>query len=115
VIIVCNTIRIKRSVQAKFNTEISYISAQLMAGKEEDKLAQTAPDEDADIDDDAPRVAGFVRAKETEVKPTVPAEENLDNPDEIAIGDDDSDDSEEDDAPMTKRVIPDGVFGSLKA
>jgi hypothetical protein len=83
-----------------------------MAGKEEDKLAQTTVDEDVEMDDDAPRVAGFVRAKETEVKTAEGAEEKLDNPDEIAIGDD-SDSSDEEEIPIMK-VIPEGVFGGLK-
>jgi hypothetical protein len=95
-------------VQAKFNTEISYISAQLMAGKEEDKAAAGVEDADIEMEDDAPRVAGFVR--ETEVKTTEGAEEvKKDNPDEIEIGDD----SDSEDDVVEQRVVPEGVFGSV--
>jgi hypothetical protein len=92
-------------VQAKFNTEISYISAQLMAGKEEDKAAAGVEDADIEMEDDAPRVAGFVR--ETEVKTT--EEVKKDNPDEIEIGDD----SDSEDDVVEQRVVPEGVFGSV--
>lgn len=67
--------------------------------------AEAALNED---ETNATRVAGFVRAKETEVKQDKKKNEN---PEEIAIDSGSSDDDE--DIPTTK--VPEAVFGKLAA
>ncbi|KND00377.1 mRNA splicing protein SYF1 [Spizellomyces punctatus DAOM BR117] len=141
-------LRIKRSVQAKYNTEVNFISAQLLAarqqGQTEEPEAVPAPPttmeeleaearriqaEEGEGQDQGARsqkntrVVGFVRAKKTEPKVSAPpVEEPLAaNPDEIEIGEDDSDEEEanmEQGAEvegLAKRAIPEGVFGGLGA
>lgn len=114
-------LRIKRSVQAKFNTEVSYISAQLMAGKEKDAdKGNAAADDNGDTEADegeqaeTNQIAGFVRAKETEAKPTEP--KAPENPDEIEIDEMESEeDDEEEDKVVERKEVPEGVFGGLKS
>ncbi|KAJ3085993.1 Guanine nucleotide-binding protein-like 3, partial [Quaeritorhiza haematococci] len=115
---------IKRSVQAKFNTEVNFISAQLLASRQAgapDASATSATpipnsmaalEAQAEAEDRAAaeeaaaaransgtRVVGFVRAEVTEKKASVPDTSATSaaaaNPDEIEIGDDDSDEDEE--------------------
>ncbi|KAJ3018955.1 Pre-mRNA-splicing factor SYF1 [Thoreauomyces humboldtii] len=111
-------LRIKRSVQAKYNTEVNFISAQLLAARaqgqplDEALAPNAAPTTMAELEalalrDDAERieddrvaaeaggtrVVGFVRATVTEPKVT----SKPSNPDEIEISDDDKDEDERQD------------------
>ena len=108
-------LRIKRSVQAKFNTEVGFISSQILAAKEK---ANSVDDGTAV---EANRAIGFVRAKTTEPKDN---DEPVaaDNPDEIEIDDDDEDIDLQEEAQdldekgvdgIQRQPIPDAVFGSL--
>lgn len=98
-------LRIKRSVQAQFNTEASYLAAQTMAVRQGTRKA----DEAADVAQDAmaaieKQVAGtgpaFVVAKKTalvkdgdETMADAPSRSQEKNADEIHISDDDDDDA----------------------
>ncbi|KAJ3146009.1 Pre-mRNA-splicing factor SYF1 [Geranomyces variabilis] len=116
-------LRIKRSVQAKYNTEVNFISAQILAARKNGQAADvdaagatanfSEPTSMAELEAQAireeaalreaervvaaeggTRVVGFVRAKETEPKVTSKPVENQANPDEIEIGSDDDSDEE---------------------
>ncbi|KIY43646.1 protein prenylyltransferase [Fistulina hepatica ATCC 64428] len=86
-------LRLKRGVQAQFNTEASYLAAQAIAVKEGTKLA----DETGDVTMDAMAAAersvsgpAFVAAKQTALPPLDQAsDESSGNADEIQIDDDD--------------------------
>ncbi|KAK5673439.1 pre-mRNA-splicing factor syf1 [Batrachochytrium dendrobatidis] len=108
------TLRIKRSVQAKYNTDLSFISSQILAARQTadgQSSVSTTNDPDSMKDLEAEeiaqqktaggtRVVGFVRAEKTEPKVTVPEGESA-NPDAIEI-DDDSSDEDDDDIPGTE-------------
>jgi pre-mRNA-splicing factor SYF1 len=90
-------LRIRRSVQAQFNTEASYLAAQTIAAREGTKIAGDTSAEPQDAMAAAERQAGgtkgpaFVAAKETALhKPEgMEVEEVVDaNADEIHISDD---------------------------
>nr|CAI5817784.1 unnamed protein product [Callosobruchus analis] len=123
-------LRIKRSVQAVYNTQVNMMSAQMLssAGSSAGTVADLAPGAkdgmrllEAKAAEMATSAAGgskgiaFVRG---EVQGDKKA--RVVNPDEIDIGDDDDD--EEDDAegeeevevPIEKQTVPAEVFGSLK-
>lgn len=94
-------LRIKRSVQAQFNTEASYLAAQTMAARQGTRVAEEAADVAQDAMAAAEREAGkasaFVAAKHTanlkgdeEMADAAPAPKPG-NEDEIHISDDDED------------------------
>ncbi|KAJ3309448.1 hypothetical protein HDV04_006026 [Boothiomyces sp. JEL0838] len=89
-------LRIKRSVQAKFNSQVSFISSQILQARKEKDLQEQQ--------NNNTKVSGFVRAAETEPKQEAKEDEN---PDEIEI--EDSDDEQ-----VVEKTVPDAVFGSLK-
>ncbi|KAJ3218944.1 Pre-mRNA-splicing factor SYF1 [Clydaea vesicula] len=119
-------LRIRRSVQAKFNSEVSYISAQLLASTGQSTVALTTIPSDAmesleaeiKEGEQSTRVMGFVRATDTEPK-VEHGEGN--NPDEIDIQESDEGESEEGEdvsvgnknEKIEKRDIPLAVFGGL--
>ncbi|KAJ3970457.1 hypothetical protein EV361DRAFT_802004 [Lentinula raphanica] len=89
-------LRIKRSVQAHFNTEASYIAAQTMAARQGTRqTSETAPEETPDAMAVAEKEAGnapsFVAAKQTALHPTNSVPESPStaaaNEDEIHISD----------------------------
>ncbi|KIK63667.1 hypothetical protein GYMLUDRAFT_40747 [Collybiopsis luxurians FD-317 M1] len=92
-------LRIKRSVQAQFNTEASYIAAQTMAAREGTRQAdaeEEAPDAMAAAEREAGNAPSFVAAKQTALHPksdsnTAPAAASIANADEIHISDDEED------------------------
>ncbi|CAK9823273.1 Pre-mRNA-splicing factor syf1 homolog [Anthophora retusa] len=116
-------LRIKRSVQAMYNTQVNMMSAQML---------NNASNPPSDVPVDAMRLLDskiqstenvtaykdsikFVRGvTEKDGKP----ESQVNNPDEIDIDIDDVNDNEgdiEEDIPVEKQTIPSQVFGSLKA
>ncbi|KAJ3286136.1 Pre-mRNA-splicing factor SYF1 [Borealophlyctis nickersoniae] len=132
-------LRIKRSVQAKYNTEVSFISAQLLASRTEAAAAPTSmedveaeaklADERSEmerLEDEAveaarasrgggSRVVGFVRATVTEpAPPSAPSEEVNANPDEIEIADSDEEEGEGDAGEMDVDEDVRGVAGVQK-
>nr|CAB3267779.1 pre-mRNA-splicing factor SYF1 [Phallusia mammillata] len=121
-------LRIKRSVQATYNTKVNYMSAQMLAsasgltgtasdlapGNENDgmKLLEQKAAARAQMDDTKPKQnILFVRSDK---KPEDITEiSQVQNPDEITI-DDESDDEEEAAPVIQEKVIPDEVFGGMK-
>jgi len=118
-------LRIKRSVQATYNTQINMMSAQMLAAAENAEVAVVIPDGssmkmlDAETGSSqqmitkAPARTGsnimFVRS---ETQPTTTDETANVNPDEIDIDEDDEDDEEE--TRIEEQQVPKQVFGSLK-
>ncbi|KAI8921389.1 hypothetical protein DFJ77DRAFT_426249 [Powellomyces hirtus] len=136
-------LRIKRSVAAKYNTEVNFISAQLLAARQQGQPTETeapstsnVPTTMAELEAQAireeaerieadrlaaaeggTRVVGFVRAKETEPKVRTTVGEAAANPDEIEIGDDDDDEDESDDQRNGEAAAdaePEVVVGGLE-
>ncbi|KAJ1562274.1 pre-mRNA-splicing factor syf1 [Nowakowskiella sp. JEL0078] len=116
-------LRIKRSVQAKFNTEVSFISSQIMAAKKSGGHSATESEPntiaaleakieaEASESSDKVKISGFVKA--TITQPDLGKKLIIEeNPDEIAIDDDDDEDMDED---VERRAVPDAVFGLLKS
>jgi len=90
-------LRIKRSVQAQFNTEASYLAAQTMAARqgatlEEEDETQADPMAAAERQANGSKGPAFVAAKHSGAKPTETTEEAVAPPqandDEIHISDD---------------------------
>ncbi|VEN48937.1 unnamed protein product [Callosobruchus maculatus] len=122
-------LRIKRSVQAVYNTQVNMMSAQMLssAGSSAGTVADLAPGAkdgmrllEAKAAEMATSAAGsskgisFVRG---EVQGDKKA--RVVNPDEIDIGDDEDDEDEDDaeeevEVPIEKQTVPAEVFGSLK-
>jgi len=104
-------LRIKRSVQSQFNTQVTLASAQLIAGKITDPNQMKALEK------------AIAEGKEAEFVPFVPATQKpvvqkpiTANPDEIELDDEDMDEVNEDDADkleidIQEKPIPDTVFG----
>lgn len=124
----CND-RIKRSIQAKYNSEINYITSQILANRqiEMDKAPHPEPVDGEELMDDmaqeGTRVVGFVRAQTTETLTVKAALEA--NPDEIEVEDSSEDEVDGDAAVLpessgpsgvlevSKMSIPAAVFGAL--
>ncbi|XP_018572055.1 pre-mRNA-splicing factor SYF1 [Anoplophora glabripennis] len=119
-------LRIKRSVQAMYNTQVNMMSAQMLSSAS--SIAGTVADLAPGVKDGmrlleakAVEMAGtsattakpgnimFVRG-ETQGN----AKDKVVNPDEIDIDEDDEDEEMEEDVPVEKQNIPSEVFGSLK-
>ncbi|XP_030852951.1 pre-mRNA-splicing factor SYF1 isoform X1 [Strongylocentrotus purpuratus] len=124
-------LRIKRSIQAKFNTQVNFMSAQMIAAEGAAKpnlaavddmqlLEQRAQALAAEAEADKPRLKKdilFVRG-DTEAKREAVAEATrAANPAEINIDDDEDEDSEEevDEVNVERKGVPSEVFGSIKA
>lgn len=120
-------LRIKRSVQAMYNTQINMMSAQML---------NNASAQAADVPVDAMRLLDSKVASSTENVGNAKAgikfvrgatekdgkvESHVNNPDEIDIDMDDEDENDEndpeveEDVPIEKQAIPSQVFGSLRA
>ncbi len=116
-------LRIKRSVQHQYNTQVNMMSAQMLSGViANDTPAMSVPpvlEEDSMKTLDKENIM-FVRG-ETQSKAIEEAEkEGTTNPDAIDLDDDEDDDEEEDDGPSAEKkrkietqAIPSEVFGSL--
>uniref|UniRef100_A0A915II81 Pre-mRNA-splicing factor SYF1 n=1 Tax=Romanomermis culicivorax TaxID=13658 RepID=A0A915II81_ROMCU len=124
-------LRIKRSVQAMFNTQVNFMSAQMTAaasGQKKTVADMTAADsmalleakaqqlsEEAKSATKKPSGISFVRAISTE-NTTGNVEEAADNPDEIDLEEDMDQDEiypKKRDVEVVEQVIPTEVFGSL--
>eukprot|EP00117_Sycon_ciliatum_P020916 scpid36740/ scgid18492/ Pre-mRNA-splicing factor SYF1; Protein HCNP; XPA-binding protein 2 len=124
-------LRIKRSVQAQYNTSVNYMSAQMLAaaGQAEQVPTTAAADSMKALEAQAKAVAEqakeevvtknkllFVRSTEKEIVEATKEE----NPDEILLGDDDDDDDDEQNEAQKPKVVelaqqpvPSEVFGKL--
>ena len=105
--------RIKRSVQAKFNAEVNFISSQILAARQMEQDEAPLPEDGEEAAPGGTKVVGFVRAEKTE--PKAREQEKPLNPDEIEIEDSDeeSDASEPQVDQVSEQAIPAAVFGSL--
>ncbi|XP_065829864.1 pre-mRNA-splicing factor SYF1-like [Oscarella lobularis] len=133
-------LRIKRSVQAQFNTQVNFMSAQMMASGQMASIGGEVGDMVDDTDEmrelerkarqmaqeaekDQPRMKKdvlFVRGEASTKEMEEAAKEAAYNPEEINIGDDDEDDEGSEEvvkAPveveLEKKIIPTEVFGGL--
>ncbi|XP_034950910.1 pre-mRNA-splicing factor syf1 homolog [Chelonus insularis] len=123
-------LRIKRSVQAMYNTQVNMMSAQMLSNVNISQTSDTPVDAmkmldskagaDTNTSVTARGAISFVRG----VTEGGAANNNakVSNPDEINIDTDDTDneeegeeDVEEEDVPVKKRKIPSEVFGGLKS
>ncbi|XP_078486633.1 pre-mRNA-splicing factor SYF1 [Ciona intestinalis] len=125
-------LRIKRSVQATYNTQVNYMSAQMLAAA--GNLTGTTSDltPDGNLDNDGMKLLeqkashAAARANQEEMKPNKgilfvrsdkpPMETEISqvqNPDEIDIDDDDSE-PEDGPAVIQRKIVPDEVFGGMK-
>jgi pre-mRNA-splicing factor SYF1 len=105
-------LRVKRSIQAKYNSEVNYITSQILAARQIEMETAPMPEDGGEPDNEGTRVVGFVRAQTTE--PAKPVVKEL-NPDEIEI--DESSDEEEKEEEVVEGVakvaVPAAVFGTL--
>ncbi|KAJ3125552.1 Pre-mRNA-splicing factor SYF1 [Nowakowskiella sp. JEL0407] len=116
-------LRIKRSVQAKFNTEVSLISAQLLAAKQNalpiepilqpDGNSIAALEAQIAQEGEQSRMQGFVKATVTQIDYGGKEKKAVANPDEIEISMSDDEDDEEAEEKIERRTVPDAVFGGL--
>lgn len=118
-------LRIKRSVQAVYNTQVNMMSAQMLnsgssvagtvadlapGAKDGMRLLEAKAAELAETSTTKPGNIMFVRG---ETQGDKDKGDKVINPDEINI-DDDDEEMEDDDVPVEKQTIPSEVFGSLK-
>ncbi|KAF2348832.1 siRNA-mediated silencing protein NRDE-2 [Trinorchestia longiramus] len=118
-------LRIKRSMQAKYNTQINQMSAQMLSSavgaastpaapadsmQTLEARAAVAPADTAAQPHDGAKIL-FVRSDTTARDEEVADAARVANPDEINIDDDDEDEDEE--LPQTK-IVPTEVFSGLK-
>ncbi|XP_046619626.1 pre-mRNA-splicing factor syf1 homolog [Neodiprion virginianus] len=124
-------LRIKRSVQAMYNTQVNMMSAQMLNSATNLSIDDSAGTGDAmrlldnkipSTSTDAAVQPGFkdnIKFVRGVTEGAGRSERQVNNPDEIDIDmDDDSEDEEkeiEEDVPVEKQAIPSKVFGSLKA
>merc|ERR1712012_1027508 len=125
-------LRIKRSVQHQYNTQVNMMSAQMLSGALAASEDQVIPVEDSMklLDSNASEASKenvnaksniiFVRG-ETQSKAVEEADKTgVANPDEIDLDDDDDESSEDEEEPVAKKskietqAIPSEVFGGLK-
>ncbi|XP_071480844.1 pre-mRNA-splicing factor SYF1-like, partial [Diadema antillarum] len=123
-------LRIKRSIQAKFNTQVNFMSAQMLAAEGGGKTNQPPSDNmqlleqraqalAAEAEADKPKLKKdilFVRSDTEAKKEAVAEATRAANPAEINIDDDDDDSGEEvDEVNVEQKSIPSEVFGGIKA
>ncbi|KAF8771297.1 Pre-mRNA-splicing factor SYF1 like protein [Argiope bruennichi] len=119
-------LRIKRSVQATFNTQVNFMSAQMLSAAVV-AAGITVPDSEKDsmqnleaqaklLAFEGPKEAAlnrskvsFVRSEETNEKELEHVQTN--NPDEINLDDSEDDEEKGDDIQVEERPVPDEVFG----
>jgi hypothetical protein len=88
---------VKRSVLAKFTSQIDHLTQQLLESQKQQEEQQSGS-----------KIEGFVKEDTMQVTEHV-------NPEEIEIDDEDSSEEEKDIEQVTKSQIPAAVFGSLVA
>lgn len=120
--------RIKRSVQALFNTQVNFMSAQMLSAQaakqahqdqleekdEMKKLEERARELAAEAENDvvkSSRAVSFVRSQNTDEELKDLTRTN--NPEEINIGEDDDEDETVEEVTIEKRQVPVGVFHGL--
>lgn len=128
-------LRIKRTVQAQYNTQVNFMSAQLLAAQsgaqdteaknEMEKLEEEATTIAENAKRDKPSVAAdqkavlFVRGETTQPAELSEPTKTV-NPEEISLDDDDdesdnsSNESEKDDINLEQKKVPDEVYGGIK-
>ncbi|RWS06759.1 pre-mRNA splicing factor Syf1-like protein [Dinothrombium tinctorium] len=128
-------LRIKRSLQATFNTQVNFMSAQMMAAANAGEKPQNSMEMVEDVVSTAQKPEKRLEVKEKKdirfVKGSTEDEqvgERINNPDEINIDDEESSDEEEDgidkdmesvrkpskNISLERNVVPKEVFGGLK-
>ncbi|XP_046676581.1 LOW QUALITY PROTEIN: pre-mRNA-splicing factor syf1 homolog [Homalodisca vitripennis] len=125
-------LRIKRSVQATYNTQVNMMSAQMLsaASNVSGTVADLAPGAkdgmrmlEAKAAENVPQVKGgnilFVRGETQGQERDGTDTTRVVNPDEINIDEDDEDvndssEDEDEEMPVQKQIIPSEVFGGLK-
>jgi len=127
--------RVKRSVQAQFNTQINFMSAEMLAASKKDEdterrqdllAAGAAEDEMAALERQAAAAKETEAAKSgrmaavpgAEVKFTAgtvqePTGLGASNPEEISIGEDQGEEAPVDNVQIQQKKVPDAVFGGL--
>ncbi|XP_043578580.1 pre-mRNA-splicing factor syf1 homolog isoform X2 [Bombus pyrosoma] len=113
-------LRIKRSVQAMYNTQVNMMSAQML-NNTSNSLSDIPTDAmrllDSKTQDNITTYKDSIKFVRGAIEKDGKAESQVNNPDEIDIDIDDVDDTEadvEEDIPVEKQTIPSQVFGSLK-
>ncbi|TKR81150.1 hypothetical protein L596_015075 [Steinernema carpocapsae] len=122
-------LRIRRTVQATYNTNVNYMSAQMLAASIGGSGAIPGESVAADSMAQLEAKAKLIRQQESTStgnkiafvkgnKQKTTAEATTENPEEIDIGDDDEgnedEDMEKDDgAEIEKRNLPEGIYGTL--
>merc|ERR1712150_298580 len=128
--------RIKRSVQATYNTQVNYMSAQMFAsaGNLTGTTSDLAPGDNDGMQLLEQKAASQAAARSqpnknilfvrSDKKPDDVDPEKVENPAEIELDDDDDDDDDEDDEVteegekddvIIRQAVPDEVFGGVKA
>lgn len=128
-------LRIKRSVQATYNTQVNFMSAQMLsaavaaaggvpAGNDQDSMQQLEAKANmlaAEAAKDQPKIARgkdilFVRGETTPAEDELAEMSKTANPDEIVIDDEFESDEEEtiEEVQVEQRAIPSEVFGGLR-
>ncbi|XP_068970208.1 pre-mRNA-splicing factor syf1 homolog isoform X2 [Bombus flavifrons] len=113
-------LRIKRSVQAMYNTQVNMMSAQMLnntSNSPSDIPADAMRLLDSKTQDNITTYKDSIKFVRGAIEKDGKAESQVNNPDEIDIDIDDVDDTEadvEEDIPVEKQTIPSQVFGSLK-
>ncbi|XP_064458638.1 pre-mRNA-splicing factor syf1 homolog [Ornithodoros turicata] len=123
-------LRIKRSVQATYNTQVNFMTAQMLsatareaaanAGTEEPKDTMKQLEAAARVLAEEARKPGkdilFVRGGTTADEDNLAERSRTANPDEINIDDDDESDDDQrvEEVAVEQRLVPEEVFGDLK-
>ncbi|KAK3532152.1 hypothetical protein QTP86_009020, partial [Hemibagrus guttatus] len=129
-------LRIKRSVQATYNTQVNFMSSQMLKATSSSMVSDLAPGQSgiddmkmleqkaqqlaAEAEEDKPKPKDkilFVRSDTSRSELAELAKQA--NPDEIDIGDDDEEeegdgDEEPDEVQLEQKSVPTAVFGGLK-
>ncbi|XP_065918405.1 pre-mRNA-splicing factor SYF1-like isoform X2 [Dysidea avara] len=117
-------LRIKRSVQAQFSTQVNFVSVQMLAAAAGQEAGNKAGDEMAKLEEVARKVAEeakqdkptkvqFVRSEEASSEMEALAKASH-NPDEIILGEDDEDDEQEiEEVQLEQKAVPTEVFGGV--
>lgn len=129
-------LRIKRSVQATYNTQVNFMTAQMLSATARDAAAAAAASETPkdsmqqleavakvlaeEARRDPARLPGkdilFVRGGTTEDEQSLAERSRTTNPDEINIDDDEGSDEDQqvEEVAVEQRSVPEEVFGDLK-
>ncbi|OAD60169.1 Pre-mRNA-splicing factor SYF1 [Eufriesea mexicana] len=109
-------LRIKRSVQAMYNTQVNMMSAQML-NNASNPSSDVPTDAMCLLDNNVTLYKDSIKFVRGVIEKDGKPESQVNNPDEINIDIDDVNDNEgdiEEDIPIEKQTIPSQVFGSLK-